>query len=84
LPVLRDVGLKASRKVKEGTIENDTVAKGLQQHQREAKNQKHALRAPGNGARIRSLHAESSRNQVSLLILVHTNAIHEQLQWGHQ
>ena len=31
---------------------------------------------PGNGARIRNLRAESSRNQVSLLILVH-------LRWGY-
>ena len=34
-----------------------------------------AFRAEGNGARIRNLCGESSRNQVSLLILVHTNAI---------
>jgi hypothetical protein len=34
-----------------------------------------ASRTPGNGARIRNLHAESSRNQVSLLILVHKHAI---------
>jgi hypothetical protein len=32
-------------------------------------------RAAGNGARIRNLRAESFRNQVSVLILVHKNAI---------
>ena len=34
-----------------------------------------AFRAAGNGARIRKLHAESFRNQVSLLISVHKHAI---------
>jgi hypothetical protein len=34
-----------------------------------------AFRAGANGARIRNLRAESSRNQVSLLMLVHKHAI---------
>ena len=46
-----------------------------QQYQREAKIENVASRAGANGARIRNLRAESSRNQVSLLILVHKNAI---------
>jgi hypothetical protein len=34
-----------------------------------------AIRAGANGARIRNLLAESFRNQVSVLILVHKNAM---------
>jgi hypothetical protein len=42
-----------------------------------------ASRTAGNGARIRNLHAESSRNQASLLILVHTHASSQATLWGH-
>jgi hypothetical protein len=42
-----------------------------------------AVRAPGNGARIRNLRAESSRNQESLLIWSTKMRSREQLRWGH-
>jgi hypothetical protein len=42
-----------------------------------------AFRVAENGARIRNLHAESSRNQVSLLMLVHKMRFREQLRWRH-
>jgi hypothetical protein len=45
--------------------------------------EKVASRAAGNRARIRNLRAASSRNQVSLLILVHRHAISRATPVGH-
>jgi hypothetical protein len=42
-----------------------------------------ASREVGKGTRIQSLHAESSRNQVSLLNLVHNNSISRASPAGH-
>jgi hypothetical protein len=46
-----------------------------QQQQREATKRKFRVSRGRNGARIRNLRAESSRSQVSLLMLVHQTAI---------